>query len=443
MDINIAGLNINDNSTEHIKGKIDDICSLLKKYQYLVDSHMNDFITRDLWQKLKDHDLYDLENVDFFFHECESNSLHKCCYPSTKDNCCHFCMKEKVNSTGIEQSNKNSFVSFKKLHEIDKMGQVIQSIGQKLDTKKIVDLGSGKGYLGQHLCNQHSYKVIGVEGNTSCNLSADKLQTKIVKSTSEKDLPSLNNMKTIGFAITDELDEDKFTESIKQTFETMSEPEKTSNYSAVLVGLHACGDLTSNALRLFVKQSYFTGLVMVGCCHNLLKTGFPLSLHLKTKDLSFTRNSLMLACHCPIKWKRSNQSLSKSLLYHAIFTEILSKRNMSTSKDFPDARFRHIGQKATSFQDFMKRMRERIINAGYSFEIEEDEFEVTYKTHEGIWTHMQKYHWIRMQLGPCIETLILLDRLLYLFESGYADSYLVKLFSEELSPRCYAIVCTK
>lgn len=135
MDINIAGININDNNTEHIKGKIDDICSLLKDYQYLVDSHMNDFITRDLWQKLKDHYLYDLENVDNFFYECESNSLCKCCYPSTKDNCCHFCMKEKV--TSIKQSNKNSFVSFKKLHEIDKMGQVIQSIGQKLDTKKV------------------------------------------------------------------------------------------------------------------------------------------------------------------------------------------------------------------------------------------------------------------------------------------------------------------
>ena len=45
-----------------------------------------------------------------------------------------------------------------------------------------------------------------------------------------------------------------------------------SNY--MIVGLHACGDLTPNTLRLFVEQSQASNLCHVGCCYHHLSEAF-------------------------------------------------------------------------------------------------------------------------------------------------------------------------
>ena len=48
---------------------------------------------------------------------------------------------------------------------------------------------------------------------------------------------------------------------------------------AVLVGLHACGDLTADSCRLFLSTPRLTGLVLCGCCYGRLTepASFPLS----------------------------------------------------------------------------------------------------------------------------------------------------------------------
>lgn len=53
------------------------------------------------------------------------------------------------------------------------------------------------------------------------------------------------------------------------------------------------------------------------------------------------------------------------------------------------------------------------------------------------------FYLLRMSFAPVIETLILLDRLLYLREHNISDSFLVKLFDPIVSPRCFAIVALK
>lgn len=53
------------------------------------------------------------------------------------------------------------------------------------------------------------------------------------------------------------------------------------------------------------------------------------------------------------------------------------------------------------------------------------------------------FYLTRMTLAPVLETVILLDRLLYLKENGIERSYIVKLFDSVVSPRCYGIVALK
>lgn len=51
---------------------------------------------------------------------------------------------------------------------------------------------------------------------------------------------------------------------------------------------------------------------------------------------------------------------------------------------------------------------------------------------------------LRIALAPCIETLLILDRLLYLQEQTHVRrAFLVQLFNPELSPRCYGVYAIK
>lgn len=49
-----------------------------------------------------------------------------------------------------------------------------------------------------------------------------------------------------------------------------STENKQSKNKIMLFGLHSCGNLTSDSIKVFVKNSVLTHLVIVGCCLNLL-----------------------------------------------------------------------------------------------------------------------------------------------------------------------------
>ena len=50
--------------------------------------------------------------------------------------------------------------------------------------------------------------------------------------------------------------------------------------SALLVGLHACGDLSCSTLNLFFSNPAIHGLSLVSCCYHKM-TQFPISKELK------------------------------------------------------------------------------------------------------------------------------------------------------------------
>lgn len=41
-----------------------------------------------------------------------------------------------------------------------------------------------------------------------------------------------------------------------------------------MVGLHTCGDLAPNTLRIFTSESEIKGVCSVGCCYHLLSEEF-------------------------------------------------------------------------------------------------------------------------------------------------------------------------
>lgn len=83
-----------------------------------------------------------------------------------------------------------------------------------------------------------------------------------------------------------------------------------------LCGLHACGDLTSNMVKLFLESSA-TCLFSVGCCYHWITErynkdgqvvlddgshGFPLSSVFNTRKAHLGDHAKMIACQSPERW---------------------------------------------------------------------------------------------------------------------------------------------
>uniref|UniRef100_A0A8C9MZ60 Methyltransferase like 25 n=1 Tax=Serinus canaria TaxID=9135 RepID=A0A8C9MZ60_SERCA len=186
----------------------------------------------------------------------------------------------------------------------------------------------------------------------------------------------------------------------------------------MMVGLHTCGDLAANTLRIFTAKPEIKAVCSVGCCYHLLSEqfenpeechdqvwGFPMCQYLKDKGWCCGRNA-------------------------RIFKSLLD---------------RHVGKtfsKSSSFIDYVRRSLKKL-------ELDDSKLPDScimdyYEKYKHRMNELEAFNMLKVVLAPCIEVLILLDRLCYLKEQeNIAWSGLVKLFDPVKSPRCYAVIALK
>ncbi|XP_059702831.1 probable methyltransferase-like protein 25 isoform X3 [Haemorhous mexicanus] len=201
----------------------------------------------------------------------------------------------------------------------------------------------------------------------------------------------------------------------------------TDMEDCMMVGLHTCGDLAANTLRIFTAKPEIKAVCSVGCCYHLLSEqfenpeecqdqvwGFPMCQYLKDKGWCCGRNARMSACLALERVAVGQMLPTESLFYRAVLQVIIEEIYGVTKSD------RHVGKtfsKSSSFIDYVRRSLKKL-------ELDDSKLKVV--------------------LAPCIEVLILLDRLCYLKEQeNIAWSGLVKLFDPVKSPRCYAVIALK
>ncbi|XP_027248280.1 methyltransferase-like protein 25 isoform X3 [Cricetulus griseus] len=221
----------------------------------------------------------------------------------------------------------------------------------------------------------------------------------------------------------------------------------------LMVGLHTCGDLAPNTLRIFASKSEVKGVCSVGCCYHLLSEefenqtkeyaqenwGFPMCRYLKEERWCCGRNARMSACLALERVAVGQGLPTESLFYRAVLQNIIKDYYGITKCD------QHVGKiysKCSSFLDYVRRSLKKLglDEAKVSEEIIMDYYE-KYKPRMN---ELEAFNMLKVVLAPCIETLILLDRLCYLKEQeDVAWSALVKLFDPVKSPRCYAVVALK
>ncbi|KAM8822148.1 putative methyltransferase-like protein 25 isoform 1-T2 [Synchiropus picturatus] len=222
---------------------------------------------------------------------------------------------------------------------------------------------------------------------------------------------------------------------------------------AVMVGLHTCGDLAASTLRIFVAQAPVSAVCSVGCCYNLMSEefdpdaqdgpqsvyGFPMSQYVRQRSWFCGRNARLSACLSLERVSHGQGIQMESLFYRAVL-HVIIRDHYSPFRS--RKRVGTIYSKSSSFVDYVRRALHRLeLDHAKLSDREIQQYLDTYSPRR---SEMDAFNMLKVTLAPCIEGLVLLDRLCYLREQeSVSFSSLVQLFDPLLSPRCYAVVGLK
>ncbi|XP_067247843.1 methyltransferase-like protein 25 isoform X2 [Chanodichthys erythropterus] len=237
------------------------------------------------------------------------------------------------------------------------------------------------------------------------------------------------------------------------TAETELKTLITELEDAVLVGLHTCGDLAPSTLRMFRAKQELRAVCSVGCCYHLLSEefdqdrqgcnsgvcGFPMSQYLKDQACFCGRNARMSACLALERVSAGGGLPMESLFYRAVLHVILQEHYDCFKSE---KRVGNVYSKASSFVDYIRRaLRKLDLDETKLSDADIQSYHDRYRPRMN---EMVAFNMLKVTLAPCIEGLILLDRLCYLKEQeNVSHSALVQLFDPLQSPRCYAVVGIK
>ncbi|XP_062913811.1 methyltransferase-like protein 25 isoform X2 [Mobula hypostoma] len=232
---------------------------------------------------------------------------------------------------------------------------------------------------------------------------------------------------------------------------------------SIVVGLHTCGDLASNTLRIFISKPELKAVCSVGCCYHLVSEefefsdrsqegcqgpwGFPMSQYLRSSAWHCGRNARMSAC-LPFERVTIGHGLPLESLFYRAVLQVIIKEHFGNGKPpdaFQQTKDKHVGKmyfKSSSFVDYARKATEKL--GMDSSKMSDSLIQGYYDRFIPRIKELEAFNLLKVALAPCIEGLILLDRLCYLKEQeNVAWSSLVQLFDPVKSPRCYAVIGVK
>ncbi|KAM3614130.1 uncharacterized protein V6R79_010569 [Siganus canaliculatus] len=250
-----------------------------------------------------------------------------------------------------------------------------------------------------------------------------------------------------------------------QDSDLASELRTSEEEDFVLTGLHACGDLSATLLRHFVDCPHVRGITSVACCYMKITTrenptppglvacpapptpdhealhscfGYPMSSWvqgLPGHQLSYKAREG--ACHAIEDYVRRLREESELLRTHC-YRATLETFIRDTRPDLRRAGIQTI--KKAHLLPFTEYARLGLARVGLppSMPLDPEQVEAMLQQQ----SRVVVYFSLSLLLAPVVETLVLLDRMIYLQENG-VDSQLVPLFNPNLSPRNFVLVALK
>ncbi|XP_065366654.1 probable methyltransferase-like protein 25 [Calliphora vicina] len=391
--------------------------------------------------------------------------------------------------TKLKQQIKiKEFLTEKKRHEVEITAELVNDLIKSSawqDNALIVDAGDGKGYLSSRLALEYGHKVLGIDSNTSNTENAIERNKRLkkawngLKERAEMESKGLtparrgnlkqkrqqksfveenqnlcnenDNYKTIDKFITSDMDLDGL---LQQQF---PQTDSTETPTICLTGLHTCGNLAATCLKLFHSQSNCKLMCNIGCCYHLLKEqysgpeffgnkeildlnqeiGFPLSKYLQEKQVKLGRNARMLAAQSIERTMAAKELPNISLFYRSLLELLICEQHPELRDCVQVGKIR----KFSNFVEYVDLCRKKYPNLNLKQEriAEISELEESSMNKK----YLDLFYLLRMTFAPVLESLILLDRLLFLKELGHTQSFLMPVFDPVVSPRHFAIVAIK
>ncbi|CAH1128051.1 unnamed protein product [Ceutorhynchus assimilis] len=349
--------------------------------------------------------------------------------------------KETLQTLGCNEITSlklDIFMNAKKSHEVEILSGIAAAIKTLSKTSHLIDIGDGKGYLSSMLALHHKIPVLGVDASEINTNGAVDRANKLSKVWNGVVSDVKTRETSISFykQVTKFVDEKvNFAELIENIF-----LQKSNRLG--LVGLHTCGNLTPSCLKIFKASDEIKSICNVGCCYHHLteegQLGFPLSEFLKKQNYVIGRNARMIAAQSIERILHKKERPSRAMFYRALFQIIIETNSRKDElKNKQVGRFR---KESPNFLDYVKKASKRI---NMNLELSDDDIRDLYSQYEHRIDEMDLFYLIRAMLAPVVESLILLDRLLFLYENSFKNSFLVQLFDPVVSPRCYCIVSIK
>ncbi|XP_070622756.1 methyltransferase-like protein 25B isoform X2 [Erythrolamprus reginae] len=354
----------------------------------------------------------------------------------------------------------------KKQHEVQRLAQVLKRLSELTGCRQVVDVGAGQGHLARFLAFGLQLSVTAVEGDARLVTQAAKfdraLALELAKEQAKQQAPDRPAVQGPSHVVGWVSPDTRWPEFVKLLHsgkaaddrslggaDSARQPPELRETGAgkeggragsglgplLLTGLHACGDLSATLLRLFVASPDIAGITSVSCCYMKLSPGgYPLSnwvSGLPGHQLSYKAREG--ACHALEDYRLRLERDSPSLRTHCY------RARLETLIRAIDPAKKRLGVQAipkTHEMTFEQYARQGLERVGMT---PRGPLEAASPAEQ---RRVVVFVSLALLLAPLVETLILLDRMIYLQEQGFPCE-LVPLFNPALSARNLVLVSAK
>jgi SAM-dependent methyltransferase len=320
-----------------------------------------------------------------------------------------------------------SRMSTKKLAEVRAGARYINYMCKTNGITRVVDIGSGQGYLSLTLAAACGLRVLAIDGSSK-QIAGSQAAARQAGLTEGDNITHLTRFVT--GANSNELSAEIATWA--------------SGGACLLTGLHACGSLSEHMLRLSTSVPNISHLAVVGCCYNHISplsasdpNGFPISSFMRSNNLILSTSALITGCQAPTNWIHSPDSLfGRKHWYRAVLEKLLhDKKLVSQEGQRPVWGIRNGDLK--SFQAYAARALQSLQVSEQVSAAEIAEYEERYRHRMPetaiLWT-------LSVLLCRVVESAIALDRVFFLQEAGLKDVDVLPVFDYRESPRNLMVV---
>lgn len=322
----------------------------------------------------------------------------------------------------------------KKISEVSRAVAHIYSMSQKEDIVRIIDMGSGQGYLSVSLAYLYPrLKVLSIDGSDSQVAGSRALAASLG------------------------IPEERITHMVRWidgSLDLAAEIEAWAGQeTCMLVGLHACGNLSEHMIRFFTNVRQIEALAVVGCCYNHIvprssyfPDGFPISTEMRQRNVSLTPTALMIGSQAPNNWKRVDDAtcqkssvFSRRRSYRAILEKVFYDKGIQL-KGRPEW-----GTRKGDMDSFSQYARRSMDCLGISPNKISTAELVSYEERFGRCQDQIAILWTLGALcWKIVESIIVVDRLWFLKEENQAGTVdVIPVFDVKVSPRNLMIAATK